>query len=208
MKSAREILGENLKSLMKSRDIDAIELAEHLGVTAASVSYWINGEKYPRIDKIQKMADYFGVMKSAISEERPTNLIELKPDFVKVPILGPIACGTPILVEENFEGYMYELKEYLPHGNIFALIARGDSMEPTIQDGSKVLVREQQDVENGEIAAVLVNGNTEATLKRVKKQGDNIFLLPDNPKHEMYIVTEANPATIIGKAVRVIRDLL
>ena len=81
-------------------------------------------------------------------------------------------------------------------------------MEPTISDGSKILIREQADVENGEIAAVLVNGDTKATIKRVKKQGETICLLPDNPKHEMYIVNESNPARIIGKSVKVIRDLI
>ncbi|OXS74168.1 hypothetical protein B1B04_10585 [Lysinibacillus sp. KCTC 33748] len=70
-----------------------------------------------------------------------------------------------------------------------------------IPNGSKVLIREQSEVEYGEIAAVLVNGDTEATLKRVKKQGNTILLMPDNPKHEPYIVDKNNPAKIIGKAI-------
>ena len=77
-----------------------------------------------------------------------------------------------------------------------------------IPNGSKVLVRQQEDVENGEIAAVLINADTEATLKRVKKQGNTIILVPDNPLHNIIIVDESNPARIIGKAVRTIRDFI
>ena len=80
-------------------------------------------------------------------------------------------------------------------------------MSPTIPDNSFVLIREQPSVEYGEIAAVLVNGDTEATLKRVKKQGDIIMLIADNTDYPPYIITESNPARIIGKAIQVSVDL-
>jgi len=208
MKSAREIFAENLQSLIDSKGIDQTVLAEHLGVSNAAVSYWLSGEKYPRIDKIQKIADYFNVPKSSLTEQRATNIIEIQPNFVKIPILGTIACGNPITAEQNIEEFTYELADDLPTGNIFALTAKGDSMEPTIPNGSKVFIREQPDCENGEIAAVLLNGDNEATLKRIRKQGKTIILLPDNPKYGPIIVDEYNPARIIGKAIRVIRDLI
>ena len=74
-------------------------------------------------------------------------------------------------------------------------------MEPSIPDGANVYIREQPDVEHGEIAAVIVNGETEATLKRVKKQGDTIILMPDNNDFEPYIISSNNPSRIVGKAV-------
>jgi len=101
--------------------------------------------------------------------------------------LGKIACGDPITADENLTGYRYESPDNLPSGNLFYLQAKGDSMEPTIPNGSYVLIREQPEVENGEIAAVLVNGDTEATLKRVKRQAETVFLMPDNPRHEKHI---------------------
>ncbi len=79
--------------------------------------------------------------------------------------MGKIACGDPITADENLTGYRYESPDNLPSGNLFYLQAKGDSMEPTIPNGSYVLIREQPEVENGEIAAVLVNGDTEALLK-------------------------------------------
>lgn len=207
MKSAREVLSENLQELIDSKKIDQRVLAEYLNVSDSAVSQWLKGNKYPRIDKIQQMADFFNVPKSRLTEQKPNNIIELSPRFVKVPILGVIACGDPILAEENYIGYRYELKDALPSGKVFYLQAKGDSMEPTIPNGSLVMVREQPNVENGEIAAVRVNGNTEATLKRVKRQGDLVLLYPDNPKYDPIVITEGNPATIIGKAIRYTVDL-
>lgn len=221
MRTQREIFAENLQSLLNSRDVSQKVLAEHLGVSETSVSYWTRGEKYPRIDKIQKIADYFNITmrdlmddKSKTSSstdkttsDRPHNLIDLSPITVRIPVLGKIACGDPITAEENLIGYRYESPDLLPSGKLIFLQAKGDSMEPTIPNGSYVLIREQPDVENGEIAAVLVNGDTEATLKRVKKQGDAVFLMPDNPRHEPYVITANNPARIIGKAIRFTQDL-
>lgn len=80
-------------------------------------------------------------------------------------------------------------------------------MEPTIPDGSHVLIREQSEVEYGEIAAVLVNGDTEVTLKKYTRQGDTVLLMPINSAHEPIIITEDNPARIIGKAIRYTQDL-
>lgn len=80
-------------------------------------------------------------------------------------------------------------------------------MDPTIPDGSYVLVREQEDVENGEIAAVLVNGDEEATLKKVRKLGDSILLEAINDEYEPYLVNEEKPARIISKAIKVEVDL-
>lgn len=191
----------NLKQQLDKRGLNQTDMARDLNLPETTVSNWMKASTYPRPDKIQLMADYFNIRRSDLTEEQPTNLIEIQPNFAKIPILGTIACGEPILAEQNVEGYMYEFSELLPAGNIFALVAKGDSMEPTIPNGSKVLIREQSEVEYGEIAAVLVNGDTEATLKRVKKQGDTILLMPDNPKHEPYIVDQNNPAKIIGKAI-------
>ncbi|WP_369404750.1 LexA family protein [Piscibacillus salipiscarius] len=129
------------------------------------------------------------------------------PRTLAIPILGKIACGDPITAEENIKGYTYESPENLPKGNLFCLEATGDSMYPTVPNGSLVTIREQATVESGEIAAVLINGNEEAVLKRIKKHGETVFLISDNTNYDPILVTEENPAKIIGKAVRVIKNL-
>jgi len=207
IESQRAVLAKNIQALLDEKNVIQTDMARNLKIPETTVSSWLNGKKYPRIGNIQKMADYFGVLKSAITEERPTNLTEVSPATVKIPILGTIACGDPILAEQNFKGYRYESPDTLPRGNLIYLEAKGDSMEPTIPNGSYVLIREQSEVEYGEIAAILVNGESEATLKRVKKQGTIVMLVPDNPRYSPYIITKDNPARVIGKAIRFTQDL-
>ncbi len=197
----KDILSANLKRYLDRKGVTQTDMARDLNIPETTVSNWMKAETYPRPDKIQLMADYFNVRRSDLTEDQPSNLYEIKNHFVKVPILGKIACGEPLLVAENIEGYTYEPADSLPSGNVFSLVAKGDSMEPTIPNGSIVLLREQSDVENGEIAAVQLNGDTEAVLKRVKKQNDSIFLVSDNHKYMPIIVNEQNPARIIGKAI-------
>ncbi|KYG89981.1 hypothetical protein A0U40_09665 [[Bacillus] sp. KCTC 13219] len=208
---------EKLKRLRESRKLSMEELANELrqryslSINKSTISRWENGAE-PKGKDVQYLAHFFNVSPSElidiglVDKNMPPNLVPVQPNIVKIPILGAIACGDPIIAEENIEGYTYEFAEYLPHGELFALIAKGDSMEPTIMSGSKVLVRVQSDVENGELAAVLLNGDTEATLKRVKKQDGIILLMPDNTNYEPIIVNKNNPARIIGKIVRSIMD--
>lgn len=208
MKEMERIISRNIKNLLKEYNLNQKDLAKIAGVSESTVGKWVLEKSTPRMGAIQKIADHFGLPKSYILEEqRPTNIIPTSRRTVRIPVLGEIACGEPLYVEENFSGYKEEIADFVPNGNVFYLVAKGDSMEPTIPDGAFVLVREQPTVETGEIAAVLVNGNTEATLKRVKRQGDIVILDPDNPAYNPIIITESNPAKIIGKALKYTRDL-
>jgi len=203
----KQTLIKNIQTFLERKRIGQTDMARDLGFPESTVSNWMQGETYPRPDKLQAMADYFGVRRSDLTEEQPTNLIEISPRTVRIPVLGKIACGDPILAEENIEGYRYEFADNLPSGELFILEAKGKSMQPTVPDGCFVMIRQQNEVENGEIAAVLINGNDEATLKRVKRQGDIVMLMPDNNEFEPIIVTKENPITILGKAIRFTVDL-
>lgn len=201
------IISKNLKKIMKEFKIKQYELAKIAGVSESAAGKWILGKSTPRMGAIQKMADHFGIPKSYILNESPANMIETTGKTVRIPILGKIACGDPIFAEENFEDYRVALEDGLPAGRLVYLQAKGDSMAPTIPDGAMVIIREQPDVENGEIAAVLVNGNEEATLKRVKKQDDHVVLLPDNSAHDPIFAGPDYPIKIIGKAMRFEQEL-
>lgn len=205
-------LGDRIKKARLDRGLTLLEVAERLGKTEATIQRYESGNiKNLKNDTIEDLASVLNVSPAYLmgwdTNFIPTNIISLSPTTVKIPILGKIACGDPITAEENLIGYRYESPDLLPSGKLIFLQAKGDSMEPTIPNGSYVLIREQPDVENGEIAAVLVNGDTEATLKRVKKQGDTVFLMPENPRHEPYVITSDNPARILGKAIRFTQDL-
>ena len=203
-------LANNIKYYRKRNKLTQADLASKLGVAPTAISAWEVGRNKPLMDKIEMMSELFGIRKSDLigDDFSPINLVMFdRESVVRVPILGTIKCGQPILAEDNITGYREELSDRLPSGNLFYLRSQGDSMLPTIPEGSLVLIREQPTVEYGEVAAVLVNGDTEATLKRVKKQGDIVMLIADNPDYPPYIITDDNPARIIGKAVQVSVDL-
>ncbi len=125
--------------------------------------------------------------------------LEPLPATQKLPLLGNIACGDPILAEENIEDYV-EVPENV-HAD-FVLRCKGDSMvNARIYDGDIVFIRKQPNVENGEIAAVLIDD--EATLKRVYKKPGRLILQPENPDYEpfIYVKDEINDICILGKAV-------
>lgn len=196
-------LKDKIKKQRKISRMTQSELAKALSnrlkksITPTAVSGWERGSNRPTMDKIEIMAELFN---------QPIGYFFDEVDIygagsVSIPLLGDIACGEPITASENVSEYIDRSTVGLPNGNLFYLRCKGESMYPTIPDGAFVLMREQQDVEDGEIAAVLVNGDTEATLKRVKKQGDTVMLLPDNSSYPPFIVSEDNPARIIGKAM-------
>ena len=97
------------------------------------------------------------------------------PEMVRVPLVGSIACGTPITAEQNIECYIGVPAAW--HAD-FALTCHGSSMAPTICDGDIVCIRRQPEVEQGEIAAVRIG--EEATLKHFHRQGETVMLLADN----------------------------
>lgn len=106
------------------------------------------------------------------------------PEFHKVPIVGAIACGEPILAQENLDGFANVADIECD----FGLWCRGDSMAPKFLNGDLVFIRKQSDVDNGQIAAVLIEN--EATLKHVYKQPDRLTLIAENPSFPPLIYTD------------------
>lgn len=200
------IISKNLKKLLHDYNMEQKTLAKIAGVSESAAGKWILGKSTPRMGAIQKISDHFGIPKSYILNEVPDNIEPLSPRTIRIPILGKIACGDPIDSEQNIEGYRYEFAEGLPSGDLVSLVADGDSMFPTIQDGSFVTFKKQSVVEEGQIAAVRFRETGELTLKRVKRQGNMMLLIPDNKDYDTIVVTHDNPADIVGKVVRVTVD--
>ena len=127
------------------------------------------------------------------------------PQMVQVPLVGSIACGTPITAEQNIERYIGVPAGW--HAD-FALTCHGDSMAPTIRDGDIVCIRKQPQVEQGEIAAVRIG--EEATLKHFHRQGGTVMLLADNAAicpPMVYTGAQLEEIQIEGKAVGFCRGL-
>lgn len=207
-------IASQIKRLRKSHGWTQPQLADKLSVSKQTISNWETGIKVPRMGSLQKLATIFNVKIGEITNasivsiennvSKPSNLIYPEGlERVQIPLVGTIACGDPITAEENLDGYIEETFEKpVPSGTLFALRCKGQSMEPTIPDKAIVVIHEQPEVEDGEIAAVQIDHDTEATLKRVKHQGDMILLLPDNKEYDPIILNKDNPGRIIGKAIK------
>lgn len=204
----RKIISKNIRRYAEINNKTQTDISKDLKIPKSTLSGYFNATSTPSPGNIQKLADYFGVKKSDLDPRfiQPSNVIPIKRTQT-IPILGTIACGEPVLAEENIEDYIAFPNELTPSGESFFLKCKGDSMEPVIQDGSLVLIRQQEDVENGEIAAVLLYESNEATLKRIRKINGTLLLEAINEEYEPYLVTEDNPAKIIGKAMKTINDL-
>lgn len=185
------VFSKNLRELMKQKGKDRNKVCADLGFKYTTFADWYNGKKYPRIDKIEMLADYFGVLKSDLIEDKadlPQNAtpIDLTSRH-RIPILGRIAAGLPLYAEQNIEGYT--LTDLNGGAEYFALRVSGDSMNAArIEDGDLIIVRRQEEVENGELAVVMV-GDEDATVKRFYSTGSTVTLMPQsrNPEHQPQI---------------------
>ncbi|HHX69842.1 MAG TPA: helix-turn-helix domain-containing protein [Gallicola sp.] len=208
--------GQRLKDLRAESGLTLEHLAENLitkypktKFSKAVLSRYENGKAKPKnFTTIVQLANYYGV--------HPDFLMGISDDKYKensfnkcskkIPVLGTIAAGTPILAQQYIEGYEYT------HENEcidFCLRVKGDSMiGARIYDGDIVFIRKQPDVENGEIAAVIIDGE-EATLKRVYKIDGKVILHAENPKYHDRIIgkTDRKNIRIIGKVKSVKFDI-
>lgn len=175
----KELFGKRLLGLMQDNNDTTYSLAEYLHLSASAISRYTSGEMKPKIPVLEAIAEKYGINPTwLMGIEGSDKYIEGSSKSKKIPIVGTIACGTPILAQEYIEGY-----EYIPENtNIdFCLRVKGDSMiGARILDGDLVYIRKQPEVENGEIAAVLIDGD-EATLKRVYSLNGSVILRAENP---------------------------
>jgi len=192
----KKVFSENIKRLRKEKGLEQKDVASALDVSTSIVSDWEKGNKMPRGGAIQKIADFFEVLQSELFIERGIQHITYK-EMINIPIVGKISCGNGTIAYEEIEGYEATPKEWIGSGEHFYLRAKGDSMiGARIQDGDLLLIRRQDEVESGEIAAVMIGD--EAFLKRVHHNGDQLVLKSENPEYPLIFVPPTE-AKIIGK---------
>lgn len=192
----------NLKKMREDKKLSQAKFAKEIGVSQSTVGMWESGKNKPEFSTLLKIADYFDVgvdvLTGKSTEERKSG------NGKKIPVLGQVQAGIPIDAIQDILDYEEISADMAASGEYFALQVRGSSMEPRMKDGDVVIVRQQPEVENGEIAIVLVNGN-DATIKKIGKSSDGIMLIPNNPAFEPIFynneeITEL-PVVILGKVV-------
>ena len=198
----KEIMAKNIKYYMSRNNIRPTDICGKFPM--ATFSDWINAKTYPRIDKIELMANYFGIEKSDLVEEKRVRIKK----GVTINVLGRVAAGIPLEAIENIIDTEEITEELAKTGNFFGLQIHGDSMIPNICDGDIVIVRQQEDAENGEIVIATVNG-TDATCKRLRKYKGGIELIANNPTYEPLDFSNKEiiekPVKIIGKVIELRR---
>lgn len=196
----KKTMSKNLKKYLKLYNVSRIQLSESLGISYSTVSDWINGNAYPRIDKIEMMANYFGINKSDLVEEDYNN----ETSALKIPVLGNVAAGIPISAVEDILDYEEVPISWQNQGEFFALRIKGDSMEPRMESGDVVIVKQQSDANSGDTVIALVNGD-DATCKRLEKTDNGIMLVSTNTKYPPMFYSKEDivnkPVVILGKVV-------
>ena len=177
-----------------------------LGIPSSTFSTWKKKDAAPDRKYLVALSDYLGLSTDYIltGEKEDIKKIKLDDEPIQIRVLGKVAAGVPIEAVEDVIGEETISKKMAETGDYFGLRISGDSMEPLIHHGSIVIVRQQDDVENGDIAIVIVNGE-DATCKKIEKFENGIMLVPINKAYEEKFYTneeiEKLPVRIIGKVV-------
>ena len=191
----------NFEELLKSNGSTVYRVSKETGIPASTFSDWKTGRSAPKAEKLKKIADYFGVSLEYLING---NELRVKKEN-KIPIIGEIRAGSPIITNETILGY--EVADVTDAEEYFYLKVFGDSMKNIgMVNGSLVLFRKQQYADNGDIVACLVGGDS-ATVKRFRKSQKNIYLIPENEDYKPIKLTtddfESGDARILGVAVEV-----
>lgn len=198
-----------LKQLRNEKKINQRELANFLKVAPSTISMYESGQREPNFEVLESLADFFNVDLNYLlgKSDKTTKLMlenEQKPQGLKIPVLGTVAAGIPISAVEDILDYEEVPQSWESQGEFFALKIKGDSMEPKIDDGDVVIVRQQSDANSGDTVIALVNGD-DATCKKLQKTENGIMLVSTNPNYlPMFFTNEeivTKPVVILGKVV-------
>lgn len=212
-------IGQRIKELRLAHNMTGYELGLKLNITRNAVSQWETNKRVPTSTMLTQIAKLFNVTTDYLLGRDPIpNDLKSEINYaipltggVRIPVLGSIVAGIPNTAVADYDEWIEISQSLAMRGDYFALRIKGDSMEPTLFDSDIVVIRQQPDIEDGEIAAVSIAGN-EATIKRIYHRSDGIDIVGDNVRafprmfysnHDIATL----PVRIMGKAVEVRRDL-
>ena len=188
-----------IKQLRKERKWSQRELARRMGLSSSAVSQWESGDTAPSYDNLTTLAELFNVPISSLVDKEG-----VVAKSVQIPVLGRVQAGVPAEAVQEIIDFEEIDRATAIKGEYFALLIRGRSMYPMMRPNDVVIVRKQETVENGQVAVVLVNGD-DATIKKVVRQDDGIFLIPFNSDYNPMFFSneqiENLPVTIIGRVI-------
>ena len=217
----KDVFAKNLAYYIDKSGKTRGEICDELGIAYSTFSEWVKARKYPRIDKIELLANYFGILKSQLIEDRdvspdlttvtPVNfeLANAPISMKRIAVIGDVAAGYQCLADMQVIDYVACDASLLHTGYEYVYLrVRGDSMEPELHEGDLVLVQVQDTIESGEYAVVLVD-NEDGLVKRIEIDRTHITLISENPYYppRRFDREEMNRIRIFGKVVSVMRRM-
>lgn len=202
----KEVMAYNIRKYMDRLGKSRNDICKDLGIKYTTFTDWINAKTYPRIDKIEMMANYFNVTKSDLVESEPKKNHE--GTCRMVPLFETVSAGTGAFADSNVIDYI-PIPEDLK-GNLYAVKVRGDSMTPLIMDGDILIVDKDSRVQNMDTVIATVNGD-DGFVKRLARYATGIALVSNNPAYPPLYFSmedvENKPVLIQGRVKRIIRDI-
>lgn len=205
-------IGNNIKRARELKGLTQDELAKRMGYKSRSTIARIeNGDNDVSQSKLKKFAEILDVSIDFLLDDGNKKIQISHSQGIRIPILGRVVAGIPLEAITDIEGYEEITPKMASLGEYFALRIKGHSMEPQILDNDVVICKCQSDVESGDIAIILVNGD-EATCKQIKKSQEGVTLIGFNPvvyPPHFYSNKEIAelPVNVIGKVVELRRSL-
>ena len=197
-------LQDRLKSLRKENKYTQEDIAKKLNMTTSGYGYYEQGKNKPPLEILQKLTSIYSVSLDYLLGNDDVRLKnEVKIDsVVKLPVLGSVRAGVGGLAVEEVIGYEYAFNISSETSDYFYLQVKGDSMEPRISEGDLALVKKQSDVESGDLAIVLINGD-EGVIKKVIKKDNSVELHSFNLYYPVRVFSGAalQDLKIIGKVI-------
>lgn len=204
-----KVFADNLNYYMKINNVTRKQICKDLEFPYSTLRDWSNGNAYPRIDKIEIIANYFDIKKSDLIERKDFNNVQKVDDtYTLIPVFGTIKAGTPIESQEDIIDYIgYPKVRTKGNKEFFGLKISGDSMSPKYLDGDIVIFEKVYNIDeyNNKDVAVMING-TESTFKKLEITDNGIILKPYNIDYTPLQYTKKEVAELPVKVVGVARQ--
>lgn len=211
----KKIFSVNLNKLMEKYNVSRYKLCDDLDIKYATLSGWLQGRKYPRMESIEKIAKYFSVPKSDLIEQLQqeitsnVNYIIPNNNIYQIPVFESVSAGFGAYASDDIVDYIpIVLHSQYEAENTISIKVKGDSMYPKIEDGDIVIVRKIDNIDNGDIAVVLLDGD-EGLVKKFEYGNGYVNLISINPEYPVktYKGNEIERIRIVGKVIGIYKKL-
>ena len=205
---------EKFSELLQHKNVKAADVSRGTGIKQTVFSEWKKGKSTPKIDKLQKIADYFGVSIDYFigkkNDDKPADTLTILPQnkIHMIPVFGSVAAGFGAYASSDIIEYIpLYIENDSDVEDTICITVKGQSMYPKIEEGDRIVVRRQDSVDNGRIAVVMIGD--EAVVKRVECEKNKLTLISINPEYPPRVIEgkDLEDVRIVGLVQEVMKRL-